>query len=166
MPWTADDAERHTHRATMWRLKELWAKVAKRKLGTNWRRRPRYQGSERGGRAAGRRTFLAGFGSKGSSSRRRLNYTYDGRFGTQPMPGNASISMVLYKLRCWSCRDGCAECSQSAVGQRNDDQARDGPNSGSTPVAMAARPRQGEDVCVAWAEANPAVQTWSHSASF
>ena len=80
MPWTADDAERHTHKATMWRLKELWAKVPKRKLGTNWRRRPRYPGSERCGRAAGRRTFLAGFGSKGSSSRRRLNYTYDGRF--------------------------------------------------------------------------------------
>jgi hypothetical protein len=28
MPWTADDAERHTHRATTWELKELWAKVA------------------------------------------------------------------------------------------------------------------------------------------
>ena len=28
MPWTPDDAERHTHRATTWELKELWAKVA------------------------------------------------------------------------------------------------------------------------------------------
>ncbi len=28
MPWTADDAERHTHRATTSELKELWAKVA------------------------------------------------------------------------------------------------------------------------------------------
>jgi hypothetical protein len=28
MPWTADDAERHTHKATTRRLKELWAKVA------------------------------------------------------------------------------------------------------------------------------------------
>ena len=26
MPWTADDAERHTHKATTWALKELWAK--------------------------------------------------------------------------------------------------------------------------------------------
>jgi hypothetical protein len=28
MPWTSDDAERHTHRATTWALRELWAKVA------------------------------------------------------------------------------------------------------------------------------------------
>jgi hypothetical protein len=28
MPWTPDDAERHTHKATSWRLKELWASVA------------------------------------------------------------------------------------------------------------------------------------------
>jgi len=28
MPWTPDDAERHTHRVTTWELKELWAKVA------------------------------------------------------------------------------------------------------------------------------------------
>ena len=28
MPWTPDDAERHTHKATTWALKELWAKVA------------------------------------------------------------------------------------------------------------------------------------------
>ena len=28
MPWTANDAERHTHKATTWTLKELWAKVA------------------------------------------------------------------------------------------------------------------------------------------
>ncbi|MBV8452862.1 MAG: hypothetical protein JOZ29_11385 [Deltaproteobacteria bacterium] len=28
MPWTPDDAERHTHRAITWELKELWAKVA------------------------------------------------------------------------------------------------------------------------------------------
>jgi len=28
MPWTADDAERHTHKATTSALKELWAKVA------------------------------------------------------------------------------------------------------------------------------------------
>jgi hypothetical protein len=28
MPWTADDAERHTRKATSWELKELWAKVA------------------------------------------------------------------------------------------------------------------------------------------
>jgi len=27
MPWTPDDAGRHTHRATTWELKELWAKV-------------------------------------------------------------------------------------------------------------------------------------------
>ena len=27
MPWTADDAERHTHKATTPALKELWAKV-------------------------------------------------------------------------------------------------------------------------------------------
>ena len=28
MPWTPDDAERHTHKATTQELKELWAKVA------------------------------------------------------------------------------------------------------------------------------------------
>ena len=28
MPWTPNDAERHTHRATTWVLKELWAKIA------------------------------------------------------------------------------------------------------------------------------------------
>jgi hypothetical protein len=28
MPWTPDDAERHTHKATTWELKELWAKIA------------------------------------------------------------------------------------------------------------------------------------------
>ena len=27
-PWTPDDTERHTHKATTWSLKELWAKVA------------------------------------------------------------------------------------------------------------------------------------------
>jgi len=28
MPWTPNDAERHTHKATTWALKELRAKVA------------------------------------------------------------------------------------------------------------------------------------------
>lgn len=28
MPWTAGDAERHTHKASTLELKELWAKVA------------------------------------------------------------------------------------------------------------------------------------------
>jgi hypothetical protein len=28
MPWTPDDAERHTHKATTEALKELWAKGA------------------------------------------------------------------------------------------------------------------------------------------
>jgi hypothetical protein len=28
MPWTSNDAERHTHKATTMVLKELWAKVA------------------------------------------------------------------------------------------------------------------------------------------
>ena len=28
MPWTPDDAERHTHKATTRELQELWAKVA------------------------------------------------------------------------------------------------------------------------------------------
>jgi len=28
MPWTPNDAERHTHKATTRALKELWAKVA------------------------------------------------------------------------------------------------------------------------------------------
>ncbi len=32
MPWTANDAERHTHKATTWELKELWAKVANEAL--------------------------------------------------------------------------------------------------------------------------------------
>jgi hypothetical protein len=32
MPWTPDDAERHTHKATTPELKELWAKVANERL--------------------------------------------------------------------------------------------------------------------------------------
>ena len=28
MPWTPDDAQRHTHKATTQALKELWAKIA------------------------------------------------------------------------------------------------------------------------------------------
>ena len=32
MPWTANDAERHTHKATTSELKELWAKVANERL--------------------------------------------------------------------------------------------------------------------------------------
>ena len=32
MPWTSNDAERHTHKATTPALKELWAKVANETL--------------------------------------------------------------------------------------------------------------------------------------
>jgi hypothetical protein len=32
MPWTPDDAERHTHKAATLPLKELWAKVANEAL--------------------------------------------------------------------------------------------------------------------------------------
>jgi hypothetical protein len=32
MPWTSNDAERHTHKATTPELKELWAKVANESL--------------------------------------------------------------------------------------------------------------------------------------
>ncbi len=32
MPWTADDAERHTHKADTPSLQELWAKVANETL--------------------------------------------------------------------------------------------------------------------------------------
>ena len=32
MPWTANDAARHTHKATTSELKELWAKVANESL--------------------------------------------------------------------------------------------------------------------------------------
>ena len=32
MPWTADEAQRHTHKATSSELKELWAKVANEAL--------------------------------------------------------------------------------------------------------------------------------------
>lgn len=32
MPWTPDDAERHTHKATNPALKELWAKIANETL--------------------------------------------------------------------------------------------------------------------------------------
>ncbi len=32
MPWTSDDAERHTHKASTSELKELWAKVANESL--------------------------------------------------------------------------------------------------------------------------------------
>ena len=34
MPWTSDDAEKHTHKATTVELKELWAKVANERLGS------------------------------------------------------------------------------------------------------------------------------------
>jgi hypothetical protein len=32
MPWTSNDAERHTHKATTPTLKALWAKVANERL--------------------------------------------------------------------------------------------------------------------------------------
>ena len=32
MPWTANETERHTHKATTPALKELWAKVANESL--------------------------------------------------------------------------------------------------------------------------------------
>jgi hypothetical protein len=32
MPWTPNDAERHTHKAATWALKELWAEVANESL--------------------------------------------------------------------------------------------------------------------------------------
>jgi hypothetical protein len=32
MPWTSNDAESHTHKATTSALKELWAKVANESL--------------------------------------------------------------------------------------------------------------------------------------
>jgi hypothetical protein len=32
MPWTPDDAEKHTHKATTRALQELWAKVANKSL--------------------------------------------------------------------------------------------------------------------------------------
>jgi hypothetical protein len=32
MPWTAGDAERHTHKATTPALQELWAKIANETL--------------------------------------------------------------------------------------------------------------------------------------
>ena len=32
MPWTSDDAERHTHKADTRQLQELWAKVANETL--------------------------------------------------------------------------------------------------------------------------------------
>jgi hypothetical protein len=32
MPWTANEAETHTHKATTLELKELWAKVANERL--------------------------------------------------------------------------------------------------------------------------------------
>lgn len=35
MPWTANDAERHTRKATSSELKELWAKVANESLERN-----------------------------------------------------------------------------------------------------------------------------------
>jgi hypothetical protein len=35
MPWTQDEAERHTRKATTTELKELWAKVANESLEQN-----------------------------------------------------------------------------------------------------------------------------------
>ena len=37
MPWTSNDAERHTHKATTSELKELWAKVANEIAGDEGR---------------------------------------------------------------------------------------------------------------------------------
>jgi hypothetical protein len=47
MPWTADDAERHTHTATTWELKGLWAKVANECLKRTGRlaKHDQYQGA-------------------------------------------------------------------------------------------------------------------------
>jgi len=35
MPWTSNDGEKHTHKATTSELKELWAKVANESLERN-----------------------------------------------------------------------------------------------------------------------------------
>jgi hypothetical protein len=35
VPWTPNDAERHTHKANTWALKEVWAKVANESLERN-----------------------------------------------------------------------------------------------------------------------------------
>jgi len=35
MPWTANDADRHTHKATTSELKDLWAKMANESLERN-----------------------------------------------------------------------------------------------------------------------------------
>jgi len=35
MPWSTNDAERHTHKAITWELKELWAKIANECLERN-----------------------------------------------------------------------------------------------------------------------------------
>jgi len=47
MPWVPNDAEAHTHKATTWALKVLWAKVANECLERTGDE-PRYPGSERG----------------------------------------------------------------------------------------------------------------------
>src|SRR5215469_2790795 len=55
MPWTSDDDEGHTHKATTRALKEIWAKVANeclQRTGAEGRADP---GSERRGRTADRR---------------------------------------------------------------------------------------------------------------
>jgi hypothetical protein len=65
MPWTPNDAERHTHKASTWNLRELWGENRQRVFGTNRRRRPRHPGSERGRRAAGGRLLAARFSQPG-----------------------------------------------------------------------------------------------------
>jgi hypothetical protein len=58
MPWTPNDAERHTQKAKTWTPKELWAKVANECLERTGDE-GRDPGSERSGRAAGRGQLLA-----------------------------------------------------------------------------------------------------------
>jgi hypothetical protein len=53
MPWTPDDAQRHTHKATTVELKELWAKVANERLENTGDEGPCHPRSERCGRSTG-----------------------------------------------------------------------------------------------------------------
>jgi hypothetical protein len=58
MPWTANDAEKHTHKATTPELKELWAKVANERLEKTGDERPRDPRGELSGVASGARWDL------------------------------------------------------------------------------------------------------------
>ena len=69
MPWTPDDAERHTHKATTWELKEFWARIANGCLERTGDEGRAIREANAGGQAAGGSGLLTGSSHRRSSSR-------------------------------------------------------------------------------------------------